>query len=174
MEDQIDSNFWKSEAMRLRNALEHIAAGSYPLPLYEDVDAWRRLASIRKDIAQKALDNIDFENDQEVDIPISTLSSDQKEYLDMCSSTLVHRGDPRMQDYICDNKNRTTAETIKNIREQLPEGYEILPIRVIEILIYAGLSAYAPAFGGSDEAVTDARNAARAARNVLTRRKHLK
>jgi hypothetical protein len=42
---------------RLRAALLEIAAGSYPVPLNKDADAWRRLASMRKDIAQRALDH---------------------------------------------------------------------------------------------------------------------
>jgi hypothetical protein len=48
----------QSEAIeRLRAALTEIAAGSYPLPLREDAAAWIRLASMRKDIAQRALDH---------------------------------------------------------------------------------------------------------------------
>lgn len=53
----------------------------------------------------------------------------------------------------------------------MPKGYELLPIEVIETLIDAARRAYTPAFGGDEEAVARAYHAARAARNVLARRK---
>ena len=46
-----------AEIERLRAALREIASGTYPVPLNEDVEAWRSLAARRKDIAQKALDH---------------------------------------------------------------------------------------------------------------------
>jgi len=46
------------EIERLRAALREIAAGSYPVPLNEDVDKWRALAAKRKDIAWKALSHV--------------------------------------------------------------------------------------------------------------------
>lgn len=53
----------------------------------------------------------------------------------------------------------------------MPEGYELLPVEVIETLIDAAYRAYGPAFGGSQQAVSRAYHAARAAENVLNRRK---
>lgn len=50
----------------------------------------------------------------------------------------------------------------------IPDGYEILPVEVIRDLIDAGYAAYGPAFGGD---TARPNNAARAAENVLTRRK---
>lgn len=51
----------------------------------------------------------------------------------------------------------------------LPRGYEILPIELIEILADAAQRGYAPAFGGSEEAVDLAWHAGQAAKNVLAR-----
>ena len=53
----------------------------------------------------------------------------------------------------------------------MPSGYELLPIEVIETLIDAANRAYGPAFGGNQQAVSNALHAARAASNVLNRRR---
>lgn len=52
----------------------------------------------------------------------------------------------------------------------IPEGYEVLPVDVIDALIHAGLNAYDCAVGGKG-VVEQLHHAATAAQNVLTRRK---
>lgn len=52
----------------------------------------------------------------------------------------------------------------------IPEGYEVLPVDVIDALIHAGLNAYDCAVGGKS-VVKKLHDAATAAKNVLTRRK---
>lgn len=59
---------------------------------------------------------------------------------------------------------------VAEIREHLlPDGYEVLPVEVIRLLVDAGHAAYAPAFGGDEGEVEKVNHAARAAENVLAR-----
>lgn len=59
---------------------------------------------------------------------------------------------------------------VAQIRDRLlPDGYEVLPVEVIRLLVDAGYAAYAPAFGGDEAEVKRVRHAARAADNVLAR-----
>lgn len=64
---------------------------------------------------------------------------------------------------------RHPSLNVAELRLLLPDGYEILPVAVIEELAYAGHVAYLPAFGGSEAALASVNNAARAADNVLAR-----
>jgi len=54
-------------------------------------------------------------------------------------------------------------------REALPEGYEVLPIEVIQTLVTAGHAAYGPAITAYGESEDRVGNAAQAAANVLAR-----
>jgi hypothetical protein len=55
------------------------------------------------------------------------------------------------------------------IRKITPKTHVVVPVRVIELLVDAADRGYLPAFGGSEEALADARHAARAARNIVRR-----
>lgn len=61
--------------------------------------------------------------------------------------------------------------TPKKLRDSglMPDGYELLPIPVIEDLVEAGYAVYPPAVGGSGDAVHRIVNSAQSANNVLTR-----
>jgi hypothetical protein len=55
------------------------------------------------------------------------------------------------------------------LREQLPEGYEIVPIEVLQLLVGAGFAAYDTAIYASGMQPEDVENAAQAGENILRR-----